>query len=144
MISFSEEIIARFESKFVRTKGCWLWTASTDYDGYGYFQLNRKAEKAHRVAYSLYVGIIPMGLIVCHSCHNPSCVNPEHLYIGSYSDNAIDRRSIGRDHNANKTHCKRGHEYTEANTHVTAKGERQCRTCGREAARRYRAERKSG
>lgn len=138
------EIRARFEKKFLKVASvdCWIWTASTDEDGYGYFQLHGSARKAHRVAYELYVGIIPMGMKVLHKCNNESCVNPNHLYIGTEIDNAIDRVSSGRDHNANKTHCPRGHEYTESNTHVTGKGERQCRTCGRDAARRYRQARK--
>lgn len=132
-------ILKRFEDKFERTEqGCWIWTASVDTDGYGYFQLNGVARKAHRVAYEFYVGIIPMGLIVCHKCNIPACVNPEHLYLGSFSDNAMDRVAAGKDHNALKTHCPRGHEYNLANTHTTGKGERQCRVCGREAARRYR------
>lgn len=69
---------------------CWVWTAQTDKEGYGRFSLNGKKAKAHRMAYMLAHGPIPDKLLVCHKCDNPSCVNANHLFIGSNLDNTRD------------------------------------------------------
>lgn len=68
---------------------CWVWTKCTDGDGYGQFQVLGE-NKAHRVAYKLFVGEIPQGLKVLHGCDNPSCVNPKHLFVGTHEDNMLD------------------------------------------------------
>jgi hypothetical protein len=86
----------RFESKFIVTPGCWPWQNSRDTSGYGLFLLNRKQCKAHRVSYEMYVGPIPDGLHVLHSCDNPRCVNPDHLSVGTNLENMQDRERKGR------------------------------------------------
>lgn len=86
----------RFEEKFTKTEGCWEWGASKHGEGYGQFILAGHVEKAHRVAYQLYVGTIPKGLCVCHHCDNTGCVNPSHLFLGTHTDNMRDRENKGR------------------------------------------------
>lgn len=71
---------------------CVIWPGRCDRDGYGILSVGGH-RKAHRFIYALYVGPIPAGMGVLHSCDTPSCVNPAHLRIGSPADNADDRKS---------------------------------------------------
>lgn len=87
----------RFFEHVDKTDDCWIWTSAIDKDGYGVFaDGNRKYNKAHRFSYKLAYGVIPKGKIICHHCDNPSCVNPEHLYAGTYKDNTRDMFKRGR------------------------------------------------
>lgn len=78
--------------------GCWLWTGGTTKFGHGRFQVNGRLESPHRIAWNLYYGSIPENKFVCHHCDTPACVNPEHLFVGTRSDNMLDASKKGRLH----------------------------------------------
>lgn len=78
-------------------KECWHWRGARTKDGYGNFWTGDRSDRAHRFAYQLAKGPIPEGLIVCHSCDEPSCVNPNHLWVGTHADNSDDKLAKGRD-----------------------------------------------
>lgn len=74
---------------------CWEWTGSRT-RGYGQFAFQSRRYKAHRVSYLLHHGPIPDGMEVCHTCDNPPCWNPEHLWVGTRAENAEDAARKGR------------------------------------------------
>lgn len=92
---FPYSVIKRFWYCVRKTNTCWLWTRHTDDDGYGSFCVDYQRYKAHRFSYLITKGE-PGELFVCHHCDNPSCVNPEHLFLGTAEDNIRDMHKKGR------------------------------------------------
>jgi len=76
--------------------GCWEWQKCVTPLGYGHIRTNGITRLAHRESYKVFVGEIPAGLYVMHSCDNPCCCNPEHLLVGTTQDNTRDRQEKGR------------------------------------------------
>jgi hypothetical protein len=91
----TENDLARFWAKVDKGVECWEWLSCKNKDGYGQFKLNGSTYSVHRISYAI-VNRDPRELCVCHSCDNPSCVNPEHLWAGTDRDNAIDRNAKER------------------------------------------------
>lgn len=116
---------------------CWPWLgcrAGYAPHQYGRFRLDGRMQPAHRLAKVMADGEpSAANLLACHSCDNPLCVNPAHIFWGTQTDNMRDCASKRRIRPANqhraKTHCKRGHALSGANLLVRNDGARQCRTC---------------
>lgn len=127
-----------------RDSGCWEWIASTRRGGYGQLTYHGRPYTAHRASYEVHKGTVPDGLLVLHKCDNRSCVNPDHLYAGTYVDNRRDmlERSGWKHPFRQRTECFAGHPYTEGSYGIAKDGSRTCRQCMREHQRRYRLMRK--
>jgi len=141
--------LARQFGDFVDKGGdCWLWTGTTNRRGYGWWSGNGERGLAHRISLATASPPSSPALMACHTCDNPPCVNPAHLYWGTAKDNARDVMERQGVHNKGEfaSVCKHGHPMEGTNLRIVGKNrKRQCRECdntrSRERQRRYRAER---
>lgn len=92
-IHCTEREIGRFWRKVVKTDTCWVWRGHVKH---ARFRFRGTSDYAHRFSWRLHRGPVPDGLFVLHHCDNPPCVNPDHLFLGTQSDNMRDRDRKGR------------------------------------------------
>lgn len=95
-ILLSDSDKERFWAMVKKGDGCWTWTGAKGGRGYGRFQLSGRLESPHVISYTLAKGQLEPGMWVLHECDNPSCVNPDHLFPGTRSDNMKDAYRKGR------------------------------------------------
>ena len=121
----------RFLQKINKTDSCWIWTGSRNSKGYGLFQANKQRFVASRFAYQSWIGEIPEGLLVCHKCDNPPCVNPDHLFVDTAHGNSMDMFAKDRQGKSSRpqTHCRRGHEFAVLGVKTQMKKGKVNRTC---------------
>ncbi len=132
------EISQRFLGKIEKaSSGCWEWRGARAH-GYGVFSIRVSssqviAYKAHRYAYALLAGEVPVDRQLDHLCDNKGCVNPAHLKIVTARENVL-RSDHRAKQLARRTHCNHGHEFTPENTYLYGTT-RQCRICNAERAK---------
>ena len=111
VIETSDKLAERFWSK-VDKRGddeCWEWKANKDRYGYGILSVHCRTNRAHRLAYALATDAnVPAGMCVLHTCDNPRCCNPRHLFLGTHSENMADRNRKNRQAKGDAIHALRG------------------------------------
>lgn len=89
-IIITSKVEKKFWEKVEKTDACWIWKSPANRNGYGVIKINGANCAAHRISYTIKNGEIPPNLFILHKCHNPKCVNPDHLYAGTPQDNSND------------------------------------------------------
>jgi hypothetical protein len=126
--------------------GCWEWTGPTIKTGYGTIAIRGSGRRdytntlVHRLSWKIAFGEIPSGMLVCHKCDNRTCCNPAHLFLGTQFDNMQDCASKGRHGSKPKSHCGKGHPFSEENTYLfqsNGKTYRHCKTCTKERSHQW-------
>lgn len=94
-----DSIALNFDQQWIESEsGCWIWQRQRDPDGYGKMRDGARRTSAHRFSFEREFGPIPDGMHVCHRCDTPSCVNPQHLFLGTNHENRRD--SVAKRRNA--------------------------------------------
>lgn len=133
---YHDQLQMKLKNVRVTDRGCWEWQGSVTPIGYGKVGAGKYLViSTHRLAWMMFRGEIGAGLNVLHRCDNRPCINPDHLWLGTLSDNCADMVSKGRHRGGGvlKTACPLGHPYDARDK----TGKRFCRACRRESQRRY-------
>jgi hypothetical protein len=139
--------VERLEEKYVPEpmSGCWIWLGAIHSSGYGLVQRNKRNIQAHRESWRVFRGSFDESLKVLHKCDNRTCINPNHLFLGTQQDNIADMIAKGRFARSTwtallaktardkreATHCKRGHIRSVENLSVDRHGFRHCKECAK-------------
>jgi len=130
--------IEKFWTKANKTDYCWVWMAAQDKDGYGIWSYDGKFWRAHRFSFWATHGHLDSKSLICHTCDNPTCINPNHLYEGDSTTNNRDTVKRGRFNSPLKrrTHCLKGHAFDGENLYHDGK-KRVCKICSRASGRKW-------
>nr|WP_315462663.1 hypothetical protein [uncultured Sphingomonas sp.] len=146
---FSKAVVERFKSKIGNGAAdeCWMWQGYRTKFGHGQFWIEGRAVVASRIALAIKLGRpLTSAEAACHSCDNPGCCNPAHLWLGDVAANNRDMIAKGRQHQQRQSACRHGHPFVPQNTYMARRADgrtfRRCRTCQRaiDAKRDYAAE----
>lgn len=143
------EDVEGFWDRILIGDGCWEWQGFRRRDNYGMVRFRKRTYSTHRLAWQLWNDRPPEpGLGILHTCDNPSCCRPDHLYEGTQADNMRDTIERRRHHNVMKTVCPQGHPYDEVNTAYyqgpgRKRPQRMCKACRKTARQTRRAKKKA-
>jgi hypothetical protein len=117
-LNWRKPLDKRFWSKVSVTDGCWLWNGTTDKDGYGLLHNTDRPPAFHRATHISWMlhgkGDVPDDRQMCHTCDNPACVRPDHLWIGTTQENTADRGRKGRTSRHSRIDPPRGEQHPMA------------------------------